>query len=199
MEIAVPRDRAGSFEPQLVKKRRLRLGGVDEMVLSLSAKGLTHGAISAGPAEVYGAEVSKSTISTTGSAIAGMTERQNSPLDSVCPGPLVVGGGAPAVLGLPQAGGGHIFEVESEEVGDGGGGVPQDVAQFLAQLLAGGNGVGTVRRGHNVRPVVGGYSAHRSSGTPWKHFDPPRRRCRYPAGFGSGRMASWPTPTRSPS
>lgn len=43
VEIAVPRDRAGSFEPQLVKKRQRRLGGVDEMVLSLSAKGLTHG------------------------------------------------------------------------------------------------------------------------------------------------------------
>lgn len=43
VEIAVPRDRAGSFEPQLVKKRQRPLGGVDEMVLSLSAKGLTHG------------------------------------------------------------------------------------------------------------------------------------------------------------
>lgn len=49
VEIAVPRDRAGSFEPQLVKKRQRRLGGVDEMVLSLSAKGLTHGEISAYP------------------------------------------------------------------------------------------------------------------------------------------------------
>ncbi|MDQ0716788.1 transposase-like protein [Streptomyces luteogriseus] len=43
VEIAVPRERAGSFEPQLVKKRQRRLGGVDEMVLSLSAKRLTHG------------------------------------------------------------------------------------------------------------------------------------------------------------
>ncbi len=62
--IAVPRDRAGTFEPQLVKKRQRRLGEVDEMVLSLSAKGLTHGEISAHLAEVYGTEVSKSTIST---------------------------------------------------------------------------------------------------------------------------------------
>lgn len=52
VEIEVPRDRAGSFEPQLVKKRQKRLGGVDEMVLSLSAKGLTHGEISAHLAEV---------------------------------------------------------------------------------------------------------------------------------------------------
>ena len=41
VEMKVPRDRAGSFEPQIVKKRQRRLTGVDEMVLSLSAKGLT--------------------------------------------------------------------------------------------------------------------------------------------------------------
>jgi len=60
----VPRDVAGTFEPQIVKKRQRRLTGVDEMVLSLSAKGLTHREISAHLAEVYGAEVSKQTIST---------------------------------------------------------------------------------------------------------------------------------------
>ncbi|MDX6328312.1 MAG: putative transposase, partial [Streptomycetaceae bacterium] len=63
VQIEVPRDRDGSFEPQIVKKRQRRLSGVDEMVLSLSAKGLTHGKISAHLAEVYGAEVSKQTIS----------------------------------------------------------------------------------------------------------------------------------------
>src|SRR5262245_48286786 len=47
VEIDVPRDREGSFEPQLVRKRQRRLSGVDEMVLSLSARGLTHGEISA--------------------------------------------------------------------------------------------------------------------------------------------------------
>ncbi|MET7665929.1 IS256 family transposase [Streptomyces sp. NPDC005463] len=86
VDIEVPRDRAGSFEPQLVKKRQKRLGGVDEMVLSLSAKGLTHGEISAHLAEVYGTEVSKSTISTiTDSVLAGMSEWQNRPLDAVYP------------------------------------------------------------------------------------------------------------------
>ncbi|WP_442805730.1 IS256 family transposase [Streptomyces sp. NBC_00385] len=86
VEITVPRDRAGTFEPALVKKRQRRLGGIDEMVLSLSAKGLTHGEISAHLAEVYGAEVSKSTISTiTDSVIVGMTEWQNRPLDAVYP------------------------------------------------------------------------------------------------------------------
>jgi hypothetical protein len=62
VEITVPRDRDASFDSQLVKKRQRRLTGVDEMVLSLSAKGLTHGEISAHLAEVYGASVSKTTI-----------------------------------------------------------------------------------------------------------------------------------------
>ncbi|GAA3249103.1 hypothetical protein GCM10010493_22950 [Streptomyces lavendulae subsp. grasserius] len=54
--LEVPRDRKGSFEPQIVKKRQRRLTGFDEMVLSLSARGLTHREISAHLAEVYGAE-----------------------------------------------------------------------------------------------------------------------------------------------
>ncbi|WUQ55761.1 IS256 family transposase [Streptomyces virginiae] len=84
--LEVPRDREGSFEPQIVKKRQRRLTGVDEMVLSLSARGLTHGEISAHLAEVYGAEVSKTTISTiTDKVIDGMNEWQNRPLDSVYP------------------------------------------------------------------------------------------------------------------
>jgi hypothetical protein len=58
-EITVPRDRDGSFEPKIVRKRQRRLSGVDEMVISLAAKGLTTGEISAHLAEVYGAEVSK--------------------------------------------------------------------------------------------------------------------------------------------
>src|SRR5262245_28405252 len=45
VEIVVPRDRDGSFEPQIVKKRQRRLTGVEDMVLSLSAKGLTTGEI----------------------------------------------------------------------------------------------------------------------------------------------------------
>ena len=86
VEIAVPRDREGTFEPQLVRKRQRRLSGVDEMVLSLSAKGLTHGEISAHLREVYGTEVSKQTISTiTDSVLAGMVEWQNRPLDVVYP------------------------------------------------------------------------------------------------------------------
>ena len=47
VEIEVPRDRAGTFEPQIVRKRQRRLTGIDEIVLSLYAKGLTTGEISA--------------------------------------------------------------------------------------------------------------------------------------------------------
>lgn len=82
VEIDVPRDREGSFEPAIVKKRQRRLTGVDEMVLSLSARGLTHGDISAHLAEVYGASVSKQTISTiTDKVMDGMAEWQDRPLD----------------------------------------------------------------------------------------------------------------------
>ena len=86
VEVKVPRDVTGSFEPQIVKKRQRRLSGVDEMVLSLSAKGLTHGEISAHLAEVYGASVSKATISTiTDKVMDGMAEWQSRPLDRVYP------------------------------------------------------------------------------------------------------------------
>jgi len=86
VEVKVPRDVEGTFEPQIVRKRQRRLTGVDEMVLSLSAKGLTHGEISAHLAEVYGAEVSKQTISTiTDKVVEGMAEWANRPLDRVYP------------------------------------------------------------------------------------------------------------------
>ena len=84
--VKVPRDTAGTFERQIVKKRRRRLAGVDEMVVSLSAKGLAHGEISAHLAEVYGAEVSRQRISAiTGKVMVGMAEWQNRPLDRVYP------------------------------------------------------------------------------------------------------------------
>ena len=86
VQIEVPRDRDGSFEPKLVAKRQRRLTGLDDMIISLSAKGLTHGEISAHLAEVYGAEVPKSTISTiTDRVLEGMSEWQNRPLDPVYP------------------------------------------------------------------------------------------------------------------
>ena len=86
VEIAVPRDRDGSFEPKLVGKHQRRLSGVEDLVISLSAKGLTHGEISAHLAEVYGAQVSKQTISAiTDRVMEGMAAWQNRPLDPVYP------------------------------------------------------------------------------------------------------------------
>ncbi len=61
--IEVPRDRAGTFDPVIVKKRQRRLSDVDAVAISLYAKGLTTGDISAHFAEVYGASISKDTIS----------------------------------------------------------------------------------------------------------------------------------------
>jgi putative transposase len=84
--LEVPRDRDGSFEPQLVRKRQRRLTGLDDLVISLSAKGLTHGEIAAHLAEIYGAQVSKQTITTiTDRVIEGMADWQARPLDAVYP------------------------------------------------------------------------------------------------------------------
>lgn len=59
----MPRDRDGTFEPVIVRKRQRRLTDVDEVVLSLYAKGLTTGEISSHFTDVYGARVSKDTVS----------------------------------------------------------------------------------------------------------------------------------------
>src|SRR4051812_41866461 len=82
VQIEVPRDRESTFEPQIVKKRQRRLTEVDEIVLSLYAKGMTTGEISAHFAEIYGASVSKETISRiTDKVVAEMTEWSSRPLD----------------------------------------------------------------------------------------------------------------------
>jgi putative transposase len=84
VEVNVPRDRESTFEPQIVKKRQRRLTDVDEIVLSLYAKGMTTGEISAHFAEIYGASVSKETVSRiTDKVVAEMQEWANRPLDAV--------------------------------------------------------------------------------------------------------------------
>lgn len=60
----MPCDRDGSFAPKIVRKRQRRPSGVAETVISPAVKGLSIGEISAHLAEIYGAEVSKQTIST---------------------------------------------------------------------------------------------------------------------------------------
>lgn len=84
VEIEVPRDRSGSFDPQIVPKHKRRLSGVDEVVLSLYAKGLTTGEISAHFADVYGASVSKDTVSRiTDRVLDEMNEWWDRPLEKV--------------------------------------------------------------------------------------------------------------------
>lgn len=84
IEIDVPRDRAGTFEPQIVAKRQRRLTDVDEVLLSLYARGLTTGEISAHFADIYGASVSKDTISRiTDRVVEEMTAWHTRPLERV--------------------------------------------------------------------------------------------------------------------
>jgi putative transposase len=86
VDITVPRDRDATFAPVIVPKRSRRLGGVEDLVVSLSAKGLTHGEICAHLAEVYGAEVSKDRITAiTDRVMDTLGEWQSRPLDSVYP------------------------------------------------------------------------------------------------------------------
>ncbi len=84
VQIEVPRDRDASFEPVIVAKRARRLGGIDDIVVSLVAKGLTTGEVQAHLAEIYGARVSRETISTiTDRVLDGLAEWQARPLDAV--------------------------------------------------------------------------------------------------------------------
>ena len=86
VEIEVPRDRDGSFEPVIVPKRKRRLDGIDQIVLSLSARGLTTGEIAAHFDEVYDAKVSKDTISRITEKVAGeLAEWSSRPLDPIYP------------------------------------------------------------------------------------------------------------------
>ena len=81
-----------TFEPQIVKKRQRRLNGVDEIVLSLYAKGLTTGAISAHFAGIYGASVSKEIVSRiTEKVVEEMQAWAVRPLDEVCAAVFIAG------------------------------------------------------------------------------------------------------------
>jgi len=86
VDIDVPRDVNSSFDPQIVKKRQRRLTGIDEIVLSLTAKGLTTGEVAAHFQDIYGATVSKDTIGRITDKVVGeMTEWCNRPLEPVYP------------------------------------------------------------------------------------------------------------------
>jgi putative transposase len=83
VRIQVPRDRNASFEPKIVPKGQRRLGQVDDMILSLYARGMTTRDIGAHLAEVYGAEVSPALISKVTDVVAEeITAWQTRPLDA---------------------------------------------------------------------------------------------------------------------
>src|SRR6201993_3619460 len=86
IEIAVPRDRNGSFEPQIVAKGQTRLDGFDDRIISLYARGLSVREIQGHLQELYGIEVSPDLISrVTDAVLEEVRERQNRPLDPVYP------------------------------------------------------------------------------------------------------------------
>jgi len=79
VDIEVPRDRDATFAPAIVAKRQRRLSGIDNLVISLSAKGLTTGEVVAHLAEVYGTQTSKEKV------MDSFAEWQARPLDAVYP------------------------------------------------------------------------------------------------------------------
>ncbi len=84
--IDVPRDRNGSFEPKIVPKHARRLGQIDEMILSLYARGMTTRDIEAHLREVYGVNASRDLISNVTDVVADEIELwRNRPVDEVYP------------------------------------------------------------------------------------------------------------------
>jgi len=90
VELRMPRDRQGSFEPVTVPKHVRRLEGLGANVISLYAKGLTTGEIQAHLHEIYGTEVSRETVSKiTDAVLPDMLAWQSRPLDRVYPVVLI--------------------------------------------------------------------------------------------------------------
>ena len=86
IEIDVPRDRQGSFEPQLVKKGQTRLEGFDDKILALYARGMTTRDIQAQLQELYGVEVSPTLISNVTEAVMDEVRQwQARPLEAFYP------------------------------------------------------------------------------------------------------------------
>lgn len=84
--IEVPRDRAGTFEPQLVGKGQRRLEGFDDKIISMYARGMTVREIQAHLKELYAVEVSPDLISSvTDAVLTEVKDWQNRPLDTVYP------------------------------------------------------------------------------------------------------------------
>ena len=85
VEVAVPRDRKGEFEPQLLKKNQTSISqDIEEKILSMYAKGMTTGDIEAHIQEIYGVDVSDTTVSRiTDKILPVAKEWQQRPLEAV--------------------------------------------------------------------------------------------------------------------
>jgi putative transposase len=84
--ITTPRDRRGTFEPQIVKKRQTRFEGFDEKIVAMYARGMTTRDIEAHLREIYGAGVGRDTISRVTAAVLQDAQAwQTRPLESVYP------------------------------------------------------------------------------------------------------------------
>ncbi len=86
MDIEVPRDRNGDFEPQFIKKRQTRFDGFDDKIIALYSRGLSTRDIQAQIRDLYGVEISPELVSTvTGEVMKEVTEWQNRPLAPLYP------------------------------------------------------------------------------------------------------------------
>jgi putative transposase len=83
-DLSIPRDRAGTFEPTVVKKHQRDISEIEDKVISMYAKGMTTRDIRGHLLDIYGAEVSHSTISRMTDKVAPLVEQwRNRPLESV--------------------------------------------------------------------------------------------------------------------
>ena len=86
IEIAIPRDRAGSFDPQLIAKYQRRFPGFDDKIISMYARGMSTREIAEHLREIYGMDASAELISTiTDAVLDEVTSWQQRPLDPVYP------------------------------------------------------------------------------------------------------------------
>ena len=86
IDITVPRDRNSEFNPQLIEKRKARLSGIEDVILSLYGKGMTVRDIQAHVQELYDHEISKDLVSTiTDGVVEEMQEWRNRPLNKLYP------------------------------------------------------------------------------------------------------------------
>jgi len=86
LEIETPRDREGTFEPQLVKKRQVRLAGMEEKILALYAKGMTTRDIESSLVDLYGVTISHALIAQVTDAVLDEARAwQTRPLDAIYP------------------------------------------------------------------------------------------------------------------